>query len=325
MSRRRRLLLAIVLVLGVGPLLIPVTSGGASIESRAYENSSFIELRGVRTHVQTWEPTGTPIATVVASHHFYGSAQTFDRVGQLLAADGVRLVAFDRVGFGLTQRVNPGGKYLGPDAPYTRDFAAEQIRELLDHLGIERAIIAGTSMGGTTSIQFALAHPDRVQHLVPIAAALTGDASAPPAIRPLARMRWMHGIGAFFVRRIAPGAASFERVTNSWKDPSRATEGDVEAHLGRFIGVEGWDAGLWWKLMSDAKPDLVKELPRLAELGVPVTTVGGTADPIISTQVVELTAERAGGIPALLDCGHVVQQECPEGLARILLGIAHGA
>ncbi|MFT5224217.1 MAG: pimeloyl-ACP methyl ester carboxylesterase, partial [Glaciecola sp.] len=310
------------LVLGVGPLLVPLQSTGVDPASRAYANSQFINLRGVRTHVQFWEPSGTPIATVLAYHHFYGSAQTFDAMGQLLAADGVRLVAFDRVGFGLTERVEPEGRFTGPDAPYTRDFAVEQGVELLDRLNLDKAVVMGTSMGGTTALQFAIAHPQRVAHLIPTAAALYDDSSAPPWARPILRSRWALGIASWVVRRETPKAANRERVTGAWLDPSRATQADVDAHFG-FIGVDGWDRGLVYKLASDVKPDLRPEFHKIPDAGVPVTPVGGTDDPIILPKFVELLAEGVRSPPVFIECGHVVQQECPDALARLVLGIVH--
>lgn len=304
--------------------MTPITTTGVDVRSRAHDNSTFPILRGVRTHVQTWQPQGSPVATVIAHHHHYGSATTFTAVGERLAADGVRLVAFDRLGFGLTERVEPEGRFVGPDAPYTRAFAVEQTRELLDLLEVDKAIVTGTSMGGTTAIQFALAHPDRVAHLVPVAAALTGDSSAPMWLRPLLRREPMVTLGARLVRRRAPVAATAERITRSWLDPSRATAADVAAHLG-FIGVDGWDRGLLYALVSDEQPDLPPLLGKLITDRVPVTAVGGTADPIIRPRFIALVAAATEGTPVLLECGHVVQQECPDGLARILLGIAHEA
>ncbi len=43
---------------------------------------------------------------------------------------------------------------------------AEDIRDMMDQLGLSRSIIIGHSMGGKTAMQFALDFPDRVQKLV---------------------------------------------------------------------------------------------------------------------------------------------------------------
>lgn len=64
-----------------------------------------------------------------------------------------RCVTFDHRGWGLTP--GTGGQ---PD-PAT--FASD-LKALLDHLDIDRAVLVAQSMGGVTNLGFALAHPDRV-------------------------------------------------------------------------------------------------------------------------------------------------------------------
>jgi pimeloyl-ACP methyl ester carboxylesterase len=46
------------------------------------------------------------------------------------------------------------------------DLLAEDLRALLDHLGLERAIIGGTSMGSGVALRFALRHPARCSRLI---------------------------------------------------------------------------------------------------------------------------------------------------------------
>jgi 3-oxoadipate enol-lactonase len=50
----------------------------------------------------------------------------------------------------------------------------EDLRTLLDSLGIERAFLVGCSIGGHAIIDFALEHPERVRALVPVGSALSG-------------------------------------------------------------------------------------------------------------------------------------------------------
>ena len=68
-----------------------------------------------------------------------------------------RCVTFDHRGWGLTL----GTGKLPEPATFVADLEA-----LLDHLGIERAVLVAQSMGGVTSLGFALAHPERVTGLV---------------------------------------------------------------------------------------------------------------------------------------------------------------
>jgi len=72
-------------------------------------------------------------------------------------AERHRVVMIDRRGTGLSERV---GVTPGPEA------AAEDIRAVLDHLGIRRAWLFGSSVGGTLAIDFALRAPGRTAGLL---------------------------------------------------------------------------------------------------------------------------------------------------------------
>lgn len=293
----------------------------SQLDPRAYANSQFLDMVGVRTHVQTWEPEGRPpAATVVGLHHFYGSAQTFHRLGPLLADAGLALLAFDRVGFGLTERPAPIRRWTGPDSVWTRAFASRQLEALLDHRGVERAIVTGTSMGGTVALEFALGHPDRVAHAVPCSAPLTADAAAPPWLRPALRLPGMARGGAALARRLA-GRIDHARVSRSWHDPSVVEDADVEAHA-RFRDGDDWARGLWWKWIADDPPTLLDRLPELARAGTSVTAVGATHDRLVRPQVARRTARDTGGTYVELPCGHVVHAECASGLADVIVDIA---
>ncbi|MFE2050474.1 alpha/beta fold hydrolase [Streptomyces sp. NPDC059459] len=81
-----------------------------------------------------------------------------------LTAAGHRVVAPDLRGYGRSS-VTPGKVLL---ADFADDLAA-----LLDHVGVERAVVGGVSMGGQIAMEFQLGHPDRVRALV------LSDTSAP--------------------------------------------------------------------------------------------------------------------------------------------------
>jgi len=52
-----------------------------------------------------------------------------------------------------------------PPGPYTLDLHADDLMALLDHLGVERAHLAGISYGAEISLTCAIRHPDRVASL----------------------------------------------------------------------------------------------------------------------------------------------------------------
>lgn len=76
-----------------------------------------------------------------------------------LAGAGCHVVTVDLLGHGRSDR---------PEDPllYSMTALGEQVIELLDHLGAERAVLGGTSLGANVSLEAAVHAPDRVQGLV---------------------------------------------------------------------------------------------------------------------------------------------------------------
>ncbi|MGH8436334.1 MAG: alpha/beta fold hydrolase, partial [Pseudomonas sp.] len=77
--------------------------------------------------------------------------------GQIVGlAPHFRVIAYDRLGHGASPRPAPGTELLG---------YAEQLLELLDHLGLTQAVVVGFSMGGLVARAFALHYPTRLNGL----------------------------------------------------------------------------------------------------------------------------------------------------------------
>ena len=74
-------------------------------------------------------------------------------------ADRYRVISWDIRGHGQTD---------SPDDPaqYSADLTIADMRGLLQHLGFERAVVGGLSLGGYVSLAFYLAHPEMVRALV---------------------------------------------------------------------------------------------------------------------------------------------------------------
>ena len=96
------------------------------------------------------------------------AALNWFRVYRPLAAHH-RVISFDQRGH---------GHGIVPDGPWRLDDTVDDAIALLDALGIERAIIAGYSMGGTVAQLLARRHPDRVHGLV-LAATWTAGPGRP--------------------------------------------------------------------------------------------------------------------------------------------------
>ncbi len=98
-----------------------------------------------------------------------------ERFCGLLAERGYRVIRFDNRDCGHSTKFDRAGvparaaMISGTGRPpyLLSDMAADTIG-LLDHLGIERAHVAGVSMGGMISQQLAISHPDRIASMASI-------------------------------------------------------------------------------------------------------------------------------------------------------------
>ncbi|HET7419996.1 MAG TPA: alpha/beta hydrolase [Candidatus Dormibacteraeota bacterium] len=103
-----------------------------------------------------YEDTGGPGTPLVLSHGFLMDADMFEPQRRALAGRH-RIITWDQRGHGRTEW---DGK------PFTYWDSADDLAGLLDHLGVERAVVGGMSQGGFVSLRFALRHPERTAGLV---------------------------------------------------------------------------------------------------------------------------------------------------------------
>jgi pimeloyl-ACP methyl ester carboxylesterase len=96
--------------------------------------------------------------TIVLIHGLLMNRHMFERLGPALAEAGNRVVCIDLLGHGRSDQ---------PDdlRAYSMPLFAEQVLALLDHLGLERAVVGGTSLGANVALELAVRHPERVQAL----------------------------------------------------------------------------------------------------------------------------------------------------------------
>lgn len=95
---------------------------------------------------------------LVLTHGLLMNHGMYSRLAPEIADLGYRVICPDLLGHGQS------------DAPpdlglYSMTAFADQVEALLDHLGIERAVVGGTSLGANIALEFGVSHPDRAQGL----------------------------------------------------------------------------------------------------------------------------------------------------------------
>jgi pimeloyl-ACP methyl ester carboxylesterase len=114
----------------------------------------FATTNGIRTY---YEATGSG-EPLILLHNDALSLEVWRRLMPHFAAER-RVIAYDRRGHGRSD-IPP------PEAPYTVEVLAEDLRALLDVLEIPSADFFGCSGGAITALAFALANPDRARRLI---------------------------------------------------------------------------------------------------------------------------------------------------------------
>lgn len=123
---------------------------------------------------------GTGPKVIVLTHGLLMDGRMYAKLAPMLVARGYRLVTIDVLGHGFSDQPHDMASYSMTQ--FGRDVVA-----VLDHLGIDRAVIGGTSLGANISLEVAVAAPHRVRGLVLEMPVLeNGLAAAAAAFVPLA-------------------------------------------------------------------------------------------------------------------------------------------
>ncbi|WP_156756236.1 alpha/beta fold hydrolase [Actinokineospora pegani] len=102
---------------------------------------------------------GSGPRVVVLTHGQLMTRTMHAPLARSLAAAGFRVLTLDLLGHGGSDRPTESWRY-------SMTTWATQVVALLDHLGVERAVIGGTSLGANVTLEVAVAAPDRAAGLV---------------------------------------------------------------------------------------------------------------------------------------------------------------
>lgn len=268
--------------------------------------SGYLPLDGAELYYEV-EGSGIPLVLI---HAGIADLRMWD--AQIAAfAPRFRVIRYDARFFGKT-------RITAPNATYSN---RRGLLALLDHLGVEKAVIAGCSIGGQIAIDFTLEFPNRVAGLITVGAALSGfdyaavDLSDEDAIMGdlqalIAAQDW-----ATIADRSAqlwvtgPHRPAGERAPEPIWDYVRAVSLDVMQRgepTGTVITLDPPAAG------------------RLSEIRVPTLVIVGSYDTLATRAVADaLSAGIAGARKVVIDgTAHLPNMEKPEEFNRLVLEFA---
>jgi 3-oxoadipate enol-lactonase len=244
--------------------------------------------------------SGEPI---VLLHAGIADSRMWDDAFAAFAA-AYRVVRYDLRGFGESSM---------PPGPFTM---RDDLRALLDHLGIARAHLIGVSMGGGIALDFAIDHPEMVAKLVLVASAIGGRGPSEAL-----RERWRE-MGA------AADRGDWDLVNELelrlWVDGTGRTPDQVDPTVrervremnAAVIANEARETGA-----KPANPLDPPAIGRLGEVAAPTLVVVGALD---VPHIVEGADLLAAGIPGarkvvLPGCAHLPPMEAPAEFNRLVL------
>lgn len=298
----------IILLALIIPFFIPIPplQGVVPPEQLADEDSKFIEINNLKIH---YKSAGQDRLAFVLLHGFLASTFTWRELINDLATQGT-VIAFDRPGFGLTER-----PLEWQDAnPYSYDSQIGLTIGLMDALGISEGVLVGNSAGGAIALLTTLRHPERVSALILIDPAVYINASAPAWIKPLLNLPQINRIGPYLLRGVQNWGIEFGK--SAWYDPSKITPQILEGYM-LPLKAENWDRGFWEFFLASKALNLETNL---SNIKIPVLVITGENDRIIpAEQSIHLSKELPDAqVVVIPQCGHIPQEECPAAVLKAM-------
>lgn len=246
------------------------------------DECGFAELYGGRIY---WEAAGEGEPLVFVHGFTLDSRMWDDQWG--VFAPRYRVIRYDCRGFGRSSL---------PEGPFSHQ---DDLRGLMDHLGVERFHLVGLSMGGSIAVDYAVTHPGDLLSLVLIdpggggrlsrAARIFGSIAKEQGV-DAAREAWLND-GLFLPAR-----------------RDRAVEKRLDEIVGAYSG---------WHWLAEDIPQIVPQPPareRLHDITAPTLVIVGELD---VPRMQETADAYANGIPGarkvvIPNAGHMANMEEPE-------------
>jgi len=194
------------------------------------------------------------------------------------------------------------GRSVAPMDEFSHRHFVPDVLAVLDHFGVQRAVVVGQSLGGMVGLRLALQQPDRVAAFVACDSPLGLDH---PAITQALERR----------ARTATALTLEQRALGAWflqRDPERAA---LYAQINAFNPGTHSVSPADWRAAMDRLLDPADLLPvsALPGLRMPVMWLVGREDPLVPLSAMQDCAAQVPGseLAVVDDCGHSTYFEKP--------------
>lgn len=292
---------AFCLILGGCDLFIEHIPQGRIISPTPMDH--FIKVGDVNFHYREYPGTGEDVFLL----HGYGSSTyTWEDVAPYLQKQGYHVWALDMKGFGWSDKPE--------DAKYDPLTLMEDVNRWMDVMGLDDVTFVGNSLGGAVAVLMALEHPERMGRMVLIDAAFYNQKERPLVVR-MAGMPFSRGVAKLFFGRWAI-KWNMNRV---FYHDDRVTEEKIDAYFVRMCTPNALNAQISVARSLDFSI-FEKYTRRIPEIKTKTLIIWGREDQWIPLKNgFRFRKEIADSMIAVIpECGHIPQEEYPEGTARLI-------
>lgn len=273
-----------------------------------YARRVALPISGVTLHVYEAGHVNAPPLMLI--HGLGDDADTWRHLLPRLAK-WYHVVALDLPGFGRSDK---------PPRAYTVPFFRDVIWELMDMLGIDRAVLVGHSMGAVIGQSVALAYPERVTRLVLIGGSLVAR-----------RQRLNAATMLFLIPRVGEGLynrlrrdpqAAYRTLAPYYADLASLDETE-RRFLYQRVNQRVWDDAQRDAFLS-ALRNLARTIPgqqkalaeKLPTLDIPTTIIWGVSDRVNALENGHALADLQANarLVVLPNAGHNCHHEQPDAI-----------
>jgi pimeloyl-ACP methyl ester carboxylesterase len=281
-------------------------------------NEHYIPREQGRVYARDYKGAGPAF---VLMHGFPDNLHIYDDLIPYLVASGRRVVTFDFLGFGASDK--PRG------ATYSFNQQLGDLEAVVDTLGLGKFVPVAHDASGPAAINFAIQSPDRVDSVCMLNSAY-GEAPTvqwPEMIELFANKRL-----AAFAGAIAQSPEQFGWVLNWQKQQFLdALPDSQKAHFEEFLGqviadnfIKQPSSGpAFVQMTAQFFEELARNferLPELRTLDIPVKLIWGEADPYFPLSMAEERRSHFKDASLhVLAAGHWLQSDVPELVAEVML------
>jgi len=247
--------------------------------------------------------TGEPIVLI---HGSFGDRRHWDFQFQEFSKK-YKVLRYDVRGYGKSALPNPDNTYSD----------SEDLKALLDFLGINKVHICGLSMGSVIAVDFALSYPDKCSSLILIGPRVAGDGSAEY------RTANADSVSACISKAVAivKNKGVKEGTDSLWTGNNPLSKAIVSAKTRKALLKMGYEYS-WWRYLYTNKREQVfpMAIEKINEMRIPALIVTAEYDLALCKNVADIIAKKIPGakLVSIKGAGHIMNMDKPREFNKVI-------